>query len=646
MALTDPPDQPAGPAPTEEAPGGSAPGPPMEDPGGDRVDRGTRLTMLGVWLLVAVPLVASLVAFNRPQWHPIADLAQTELRVRDVGTRNSPLVGLAGRIGPWYDPGSHPGPLSFWALAPVYRLLGATAFGLSASALVLHLVALGLSLWAAARRGGRGLVLAVGAASVLLTRAYGAVVLLEPWNPYLPVSWWMAFLLATWSVLDDDPPMLVVAVVAGSFCAQTHLPYLGLVGGFGALLLGASVWWIVRGRPDDPPRARARRVRYLIIALVVGVVLWLPPLIDQVAGTGNLGRIRDTLQDPSSEPIGPAQGAREIVARFGLDGWWSPQDIAASPLPSGWNLTGLVLLATWAVAAVASATGRVGGSALRRLHAVIAVGLVLAFVASSRVNGELWYYLYLWARGLAALTVVAVGWTVALAVGRTVEDRPDLSARLRVGAGGVVVAVAAVGSLLLIVAAPSVEPSRPDLSDDLGLVAEETAVALRSDEASPAGEDGTYLVVWRDPIAIGSQGVGLVNELERDGFDVGVSENQRVGGTRHRVLDPSEADSVLVLAVGPAIDDWEEHGEGTIIAEVDTRTDAERDREAQLSARIDAALEAGGFTERRANWRSQVFSAALDPNLPEAVREDLLAYVDFHAPIAVFAVPPSEYSAG
>ncbi len=94
------------------------------------------VTGVGLHLLVSVPLVVALIAFNRPQWHPIADLAQSELRVRDVGTRHSPLVGLAGRIGPWTDPGSHPGPLSFWALAPVYRLLGGTAFAFSASALV------------------------------------------------------------------------------------------------------------------------------------------------------------------------------------------------------------------------------------------------------------------------------------------------------------------------------------------------------------------------------------------------------------------------------------------------------------------------------------------------------------------------------
>ena len=63
------------------------------------------------------------------------------------------------------------------------------------------------------------------------TRAYGAFLLTLPWNPYLPVLWWFVFVLAVWSVLADDLAMLPVAVFAGSFCMQTHISYLGLIGG-------------------------------------------------------------------------------------------------------------------------------------------------------------------------------------------------------------------------------------------------------------------------------------------------------------------------------------------------------------------------------------------------------------------------------
>jgi hypothetical protein len=599
--------------------------------------RRSLLAGIGLHLLVSIPLVVALIAFNRPQWHPIADLAQSELRVRDVGGRHSPLVGLAGRIGPWFDPGSHPGPLSFWALAPVYRLLGGTAFAFSASAVFLHSLAYGLALWIAHRRGGVRLMVAVGAAGILLVRAYGAVVFLEPWNPYLPVTWWLVLLLAAWSVLDDDPPMLVVAVAAGSFCAQTHLPYLGLVGGFGGVLLLASLWWIVRGGPDG----RARRIRYLVVGAVVGLVLWIPPLIDQIDRTGNLSRIRDSLQEPDSDPVGVVTGTREVVQRYGLDIWVTAQDVGAAPASSSWNLSGLLVLAVWLACALACWTGRVGTTPLRRLHAVLAVGLGLALVASSRINGELWYYLYLWVIGLAALTLVAVGWTIASAVAARLPAtrRPLLDRAAVIGPVGAAVVL----SLLFLTTAPSAEPSRPDLSGDLGVVADDTVAALRSGDVRGGGDDGRYLVKWIDPITIGSQGIGLVNELERAGFDAGVEKGHRVGGTRHRVIDPSEATALVQLVVGADIADWQAKpdDEATEVAYLDPRTPAQREESDRLADAITSALTDAGLTDLAAKWQTNVFTSSLDATLPADIREDMLAYLDLGAPIAVFIADPA-----
>ena len=70
-------------------------------------------------------------------------------------------------------------------------------------------------------------------------RAYGSVTLTEPWNPYLPVMWWFLFLIAVWSVLCDDMVAFPVAVFAGSFCMETHISYLGLVGGLSLALIAA-----------------------------------------------------------------------------------------------------------------------------------------------------------------------------------------------------------------------------------------------------------------------------------------------------------------------------------------------------------------------------------------------------------------------
>ena len=82
-----------------------------------------------VAILVGLPLIVAVAVLRSRPWHPVLDLAMTEFRVRDVFTRHTPLIGLPGRIGEYPDQGSHPGPLSFYLLAPTYRLLGVVAVG-------------------------------------------------------------------------------------------------------------------------------------------------------------------------------------------------------------------------------------------------------------------------------------------------------------------------------------------------------------------------------------------------------------------------------------------------------------------------------------------------------------------------------------
>ena len=197
-----------------------------------RLRRLDALVIGALLVVLAFPLLVALVVLRRPHWYPLLDMAQTELRVRDISAGHPPLIGLAGRIGPFGpNGGSHPGPLSFYALWPVWKAFGGSAYGLFAANVALDGVAIGLCLWIAWRRGGRSLVLAMAAVLAVLTRAYGVYLLTLPWNPYLPVLWWFLFVLAVWSVLADDLAMIPVAVFAGSLCVQTHISYLGLVGG-------------------------------------------------------------------------------------------------------------------------------------------------------------------------------------------------------------------------------------------------------------------------------------------------------------------------------------------------------------------------------------------------------------------------------
>ena len=61
------------------------------------------------------------------------------------------------------------------------------------------------------------------------------------------------------------------------------------------------------------------------------------------------------------------------------------------------------------------------------------------------------------------------------------------------------------------------------LSKPLDALVGPTAAALTAGTGAATGRDGRYAVVWRDTAFFGSQGYGLLNELDRRGFHVGAA---------------------------------------------------------------------------------------------------------------------------
>jgi hypothetical protein len=599
------------PAPSEggTAKAGGDPAGPAE---GRRLHPG--LVVAGLTAVLALPLVVALAALHSPRWHPLLDLAQTEMRVRDVGTGHTPLVGLIGRASVNGQSSSHPGPISFYALAPVYRLLGGGAWGLLAGVVVLDVTALALAMWMAVRRGGAALALGVAAAVALLLSSYGTRVLTEPWNPYMPVLWWLVMLLAVWSVLCGDVAMLPVAVFAGSFCMQTHVSYLGLVAGMVALALGAVAVALVRRWGDRA--GRRRLLAWTGGSLALGVVLWVPPLLDQVRhDPGNARMVVDFFRDPPTAPLGLARGGELFATHLNL---WrflvGDQGTTGSVVPA------VVLVGAWLAAAVVVWRRPAAPNALRRLHVVIAAALVLGLASSARIVGEVWFYLTLWAWGITALILVALVWTVAALDRRLARGVPVLAA-----------VVLAVCSLQFAVRAAGAKVSEPRLSGQVAALAPRTIAAL-----DPGGR---HLVTWTDPTALGSTGWGLLDELERAGFEVGVIPAHGVGATPHRVLPAAEATDEVHVAVGPDIATWRSRPGAREVARVDARTPAERRTYARLRTGVQDALAAQGKPHAAADVDGGLFALYLDTDLPAATRRDLQRMIAIGSPTAVFVAP-------
>lgn len=576
---------------------------------------------------VAAPILVAGIAQHGRGWHPVFDLAMTEVRVRDVGTQHTPLVGLQGRIGPT---GSHPGPISFYLLAPVYRLAGSTSFALQLATAVFHAAAGVAAVLVASRWRDARVVAGVAIAVLLLVQGYGMPLLVEPWNPHLPVLWFFTFLVAAWAVTAGDVPMLVPAVVAASICAQTHVPYLAITLGIGGVLVGVV---LVRWRRGDH-----RAPRWLLLAAAAGLVLWAPPLIDQVARDGNLGQIIDHLGTPEEDPIGVGPARRFVVER--MDAWQLVVGESQHPGTYGRVLSGpgpehdrgvasiIVWLAAVAVAVV------LRQRALLALHLVVAAAGALAIVAISRIHGIPWPYLMFWVFGITALTVLGIAGAPASLLDRS---RHRDTAR-RWTAVAALVAVAAL-SVRLVLLAPDARTATAEQTGQLARIVAPTVDALEAGAGAASGGAGRYLVTWSDGGNGGALGLGMVNELMRHGYDVGVAQSARVQiGPRH-VRTPEEATAEVVVVTGGAIDRTAERPGAARIAFDDPRTAGERADFEEARQTAIRALEDLGRSELIPQVDSNLFGLALNEGLPPEVTGPLARMLDVGVAVAVFVVP-------
>ncbi len=601
-----------------------------------------------VWspiVVVLVPFVVAAIRVATRTWYPVLDLAMTEFRVRDVGGGDTPLIGLPGRIGTFPDQGSHPGPLGYYLLAPVYRLLGSSAIGLLVAAVVIAAVSAVACVLVIRRMGGLRLQWAVVVVLLVVVQTYGFDLVGQPWNPYLPLLPWLTTLIAVWAVLVGDNGVLWVATLAGTLCAQTHLPYVGLAGSIvvAATLVVAWRWW----HCERGSEVRARTGRSLAIGLGVGVVCWVPVALDQLFGSQNLSMIIDYFRNPPEAAIGERAGLELLLRHLDItrfaDLSASGTDIfeVAATQAERSLIPGALLLIVWAVAA-AFAVLVVRDRRLVALHGLLAACVVLGGFSMIRIFGKVWYYLTLWAWSITALVVAAVIWTAVAVIARRLDDRRD---RLDRVVSGLLVVIGAVMWSTLVVQAATVVVPEAHLSRPLGAVVGPTVDAL---EQSAPGRDGTYAVVWNDAASFGSQGFGLVNELERRGFDVGAPTLWRVPITPQRVVDIEDADVVVQFATGAYVDEWRSEPRAVEVATYEPRSTAqlaefEQLRTSLLDGLADLPIDADRYDALAEAVDFNLFSVQTDPAVPIELQRIVDRMLKLGQETAVFLVPPDVY---
>ncbi|MET0143703.1 MAG: hypothetical protein ABW328_02820 [Ilumatobacteraceae bacterium] len=590
-------------------------------------------------LVVALPLIVAAIALRADRWFPVLDLAMTEFRVRDVFTRHTPLIGLPGRIGEYPDQGSHPGPLSFYLLAPTYRVLGRSSWALEVGTIVIHVGAIATALWIGWRRLGWKGVAAVGALLALVVRGYGQLELSQPWNPYLPLVMWVLVLLATWAVLCGDHRMLVVLVVAATFCSQTHVPYLPLGVGMVVLGFGTVVWRLVRG-----DRADRRPLSSVTWAVGVGIVLWLPPVVDQLTNTpGNLRQLADHFGSPPEAPIGIGQGVRIALRHLDAFSGLGAQLTGTGTFVDDASIAGgAITLVLWLVAAAVA--WRIGSRALRSLHLVGAVALVLGVASTARIFGRPWFYLTLWAWGTTCVLVMATAWSALSAFrvwsAQRAGNRGDDDGRPAALAAIGVAALAVVVSVWSAVAFADAHDPEERLSTAVGALSGPTYDAIVEGVGAATGPDGVYIVRWSDAADIGSPGFGLLDELERRGLDVKADEFFHVPVTEYRVRPRAGADAQIHVATGGYVDRWRAVPDAVAVAEYDPRSDAQRAEYAEVRERFVERLHAEGLDELADLVDTNLFGISVDTRLSVADQRDLGRLIELGQPMVVFIAPP------
>jgi hypothetical protein len=577
-------------------------------------------------LVVTLPLLVAAVVLAFRPWYPTLDLAMTELRVRDVGGRQTPLIGLPGRIGDFPDQGSHPGPWSFWLIRPFHLLSGGRSWGMELGSALLNAAAATGSLWIARRVGGIRVQLAVAAVLAVAIRGYGLSVLTHPWNPYFPLLLWLVVMLAAWATLSGDHYMAIVVVVVGSVAAQTHVPYL-----LPAMAMSALALVTLAIRRDLVP---------LLGSVAAAIFFWVPAGIDQLRREpGNISMLIDHFTGDTDEAtIGFVQGTGVFLRHLDLPRaafeMLRSRDafLEVSGETGGVSLGGLAVLAAWVAAVVIAVRRR--HLPLTRLNAVLAVALAVGWFSMTRIFGKIWFYLTLWAWGTALLVLVSIVWTVYLLLRDRVEN-----ASVTIWGRYVVGAAIAIPTVLSLGAAFTLQVPEENLSSGLGAVLDDTEAAIRDGVGDAVGPDGRYVVFWQDVNFIGAQGYGLVNELERRGLDVGVHETWRVPVTPQRVFPQGTYDAEVHIVSGAYIDEWRARDGYVEVASADPRTPAEVADFDRLRGRVLERFDELDRADLAEILDVNLFGVSLDPDLPSDVIDDLGEMLVLTSPVAVFIAP-------
>lgn len=278
-------------------------------------------------LLTVLPIVVAAVRHGLNGWIPVGDAATTAVRANDVFSRHFPLVGMWSSASSWAGrPINFPGALQLYVMAVPMRLLGNT-WGVLVGIATINTAALLTSCWLIRRRVGyrSATVACVFIASFVWT--LGSEVLVDMTPMQMVTVPCMLLFVAVWSVGDGDTAALPVLAFVANYLLLDHLTLSALVPTMIVVAAALLAMHLRRQRADNPelwPDVRLQTIRATGWALLITLLAWTPPLIQQFTGSPphNLTNLYEASKVTPPHVVKWGQAVSALGAVIAAPPWW------------------------------------------------------------------------------------------------------------------------------------------------------------------------------------------------------------------------------------------------------------------------------------------------------------------------------------
>jgi len=384
------------------------------------------------------------------------------------------------------------------------------------------------------------------------------IAMVPDWNPWFGMMFFIAALAAEWAVLSGHQKWWPVLALTGSIAAQAHLMY---VLACACLLVAGFIAVIVDSR-------RSGKYRWAIVGIIVGLVCWIAPLIQQfTARTGNMTQLIHALRAGGTARAGFSFGLKALSAATQPPAyWWKPslEALKLSTIAQRAAWFGVAQLVVTVLALIVALV------ALRSRRAVaLAVLSLLTGVAaletfSSIPTWDLWRpvtdlsYLMTPMFPMGVLAWLAVGYVLILAIWRVMcwlrgrGTRPRVSGRadaIRIIAapwGPRIAGLAAVALMAALTIMAAAHVGGPERSQNAARNAVASA-SMKIEREIPAGRMVLAVVA---PGGTGQRQVimGLAYELRTAGYNPEISSRwtSQIGPAYYYAGNPSMKATVFL----------------------------------------------------------------------------------------------------